>query len=148
MNTLILISIFKRDLSRLQDELQAYRDPVSIWKVGKGINNSAGNLTLHLLGNLNTYICAILGSSGYERDREREFSDKQVSRTLLLSQIDVLSGMIETVLQDLTAEDMQQQYPQLVLSEHSTTGYFLTHLSAHLAYHLGQITYHRRIFDF
>lgn len=125
MITTILVPIFQRELTRLKEELNTYQDPESIWLVGRGINNSAGNLTLHLLGNLNPYICAVLGNSGYQRDRAREFSDKQVPIPALLSRIDDLSQMIDKVLHAITAEQLEQQYPQHVLQEKTTTGYFL-----------------------
>ena len=47
----------------------------------------------------------------------------------------------------LTEEDLQKEYPLLVLPQKTSTGYFLVHLAAHLSYHLGQINYHRRLLD-
>jgi hypothetical protein len=45
--------------------------------IADGISNSAGNLCLHLIGNLNHFIGATLGNTGYVRNREQEFSSKE-----------------------------------------------------------------------
>jgi hypothetical protein len=37
--------------------------------------NSVGHLVLHLTGNLNHYIGAVMAGTGYARDRPKEFSD-------------------------------------------------------------------------
>lgn len=42
---------------------------------------------------------------------------------------------------------LQQEYPILVFESKTSTEFFLIHLSTHLAYHLGQINYHRRLLD-
>ena len=49
----VLNSIFERDLVKLKLEIELYQDENSIWAVDKRISNSAGNLCLHLVGNLN-----------------------------------------------------------------------------------------------
>ena len=76
MLTQVLTSLFNRDLDRLQKEIELYSNENTIWHTEKGIANSAGNLCLHLIGNLNTYIGKELGSTGYVRNRELEFSQK------------------------------------------------------------------------
>ncbi len=50
-----LRSLFTRDLNRLQSEIEAYQYEANMWKTEKNISNSAGNLCLHLIGNLNQY---------------------------------------------------------------------------------------------
>ncbi|WP_310586229.1 hypothetical protein [Lacihabitans soyangensis] len=71
-----LSAVFEKDLIRLKSEIEAYSDEEKLWIKAEGINNSAGNLCLHILGNLNNYIGAILGNTGYERNRPAEFSEK------------------------------------------------------------------------
>jgi len=68
--------LFDRDLEKLKTEINAYQNQNTIWLIDKNIANSAGNLTLHLIGNLNTYIGAGLGNTAYRRDRDLEFSAK------------------------------------------------------------------------
>lgn len=143
-----LKKLYKRDLNKLKTELEAYKSEGAIWKTGQEIPNSAGNLTLHLLGNLNSFIGAEIGKTGYVRQRELEFSTKYIPRNELVKQIEELSKTVENALESLSEEDLEKDYPQIVFDDKMTTGYFLVHLSTHLAYHLGQINYHRRFFDY
>jgi len=55
--------------------------------------------------------------------------------------------VVEAALDVLSEEDMNKEYPIVVFSEKTTVEYFLVHLTVHLGYHLGQINYHRRLFD-
>lgn len=147
MMTQTLITLFERDLNKLKEELWAYQSEENIWKVEGNIANSAGNLVLHLIGNLNTYIGAEIGKTGYVRNRPLEFSDKNVPRTKLLKELDDTIQVIKEALPRLSAEDFEKEYPILVFDKKTSTEYFLTHLVAHLAYHLGQVNYHRRLLD-
>ena len=147
MNTEILRTLFKRDLNRLKKEIEAYGNEEHIWLVSNNISNSAGNLCLHLTGNLNHFIGAELGKTGYIRQREREFSEKHLPRIELLFNLEETIRTIDKTLQLLDPKKLDEEYPILVFTEKMTTGYFLTHLATHLAYHLGQISYHRRLLD-
>jgi uncharacterized damage-inducible protein DinB len=142
-----LIQLFERDLNRLINEIGLYKEEATIWKIEKGISNSAGNLTLHLIGNLNTYIGKELGGTGYVRNRELEFSTKFVKRDLLLEQLNATLEMVNNTLSGLPNEDLNLEYPILVFTEKTTTEYLLVHLTTHLTYHLGQINYHRRLIE-
>jgi uncharacterized damage-inducible protein DinB len=143
----ILIQLFERDLNRLMTEIGLYKEEATIWKIEKGISNSTGNLTLHLIGNLNTYIGKELGGTGYVRNRELEFSAKFVKRDLLIEQLNATLEMVKTTLSSLSNEDLNLEYPILVFTEKTTTEYLLVHLTTHLTYHLGQINYHRRLIE-
>ena len=142
-----LKSLFDRDLRRLRAEIEIYTNEQSLWHIEKNIANSAGNLCLHLIGNLNTYIGATIGKTNYVRNREQEFSLKAIPKTELLKQIDETIEVVNNSLDNLTQDDLAKEYPVLVFSERTTTGYLLIHLTTHLAYHLGQINYHRRLLD-
>lgn len=142
-----LKALFDRDLHKLKFEIESYRSEEAIWKVEKGISNSAGNLCLHLIGNLNTYIGAELGQSGYIRHRESEFTRKDVSRAELMASIEATRTVIAATLAQLHEEQLSQEYPVLVFESKTSTAYFLIHLTTHLTYHLGQINYHRRLLD-
>lgn len=141
-----LKSLFRRDLERLRQEIGSYKDEAKIWYVEKSIANSAGNLCLHLIGNLNTYIGAEFGKTGYIRHRELEFSLKDIPAAELLAKIDETITVVEKALDNVTDEQLHQEYPILVFSEKTLTEYFLVHLATHLTYHLGQVNYHRRLF--
>lgn len=139
--------LFARDLDRLQQEIEAYHDEARIWHVDKAIANSAGNLCLHLIGNLTTYISAELGGVPYTRNRDAEFSQKGVARPELIKLIAKTRTEVAEALSRLPAETLPTEYPLQVFEAPMTTEYFLVHLATHLAYHLGQINYHRRLLD-
>lgn len=142
-----LIEIFERDLLKLKEEIGLYKDFKNFWKTENEINNSAGNLTLHLIGNLNHFIGAALGDTGYVRQREKEFSDKNISIETLNTEIDVTLKTILKTLTNLSSTALEDNFP---LEKHGTivkTSFMLLHLSTHLSYHLGQINYHRRLLD-
>ena len=128
-------------------EIQDYTNEESLWKVTQGINNCGGNLALHLIGNLNHFIGAILGDTGYIRDRDAEFSKKDVPQATLIKQIEETIKMVDEVLSHLPEDQLDKTYPIEVLKRPMTTGEFILFLYGHLSYHLGQINYHRRILN-
>ncbi|MBZ4042625.1 DUF1572 family protein [Flavobacterium hibisci] len=140
--------LFNRDLNKLKEEIEAYQTENQLWVIDKNIANSAGNLCLHLIGNLNTYIGAVLGNTGYVRNRPLEFSSKGVRKDQLITQIEETILMVNNTLDILKEADLEAIYPQIVFEKEMKSGFFLMHLSTHLAYHLGQINYHRRLLDF
>lgn len=145
MTTQTLIKLFRRDLTKLSAEIELYNNEQDLWLLKNKINNAAGNLSLHIIGNLNHFIGAVLGKTGYIRQRDLEFSLKDIPKAALLKDIETTKVMVETVLSGLNEEDLKKDYPLMVFNETMTTEYFLTHLTTHLAYHLGQINYHRRL---
>ncbi len=140
-----ITKLFHRDLDAVIKELRLYQSESDIWKTDGDISNSAGNLALHLVGNLNHFIGAVLGSTGYIRQRDLEFSSKNVSIETIVIEIAATKTMISQTLSGLTEEDLQQEYRRNPFEDFMTTEYFLLHLQSHLAYHLGQINYHRRL---
>ena len=142
-----LLALFTRDLNKLKEELSLYSDEAMIWKTESHIANSAGNLTLHLLGNLNHFIGATLGNTDYIRDRDAEFSEKNIPRHTLINDIDSTIGVLIDVLGSLSNEDLEKEFPLHIRDKKDSTGNTLIHLFGHLAYHLGQINYHRRLLD-
>ena len=148
MLTETLKLLFERDLKKLRDEIEAYEIEKNIWQVEKNIKNSAGNLCLHLIGNLNCFIGAQLGATGYIRHRELEFSSTNIPKDDLLLEIDKTRSVLDNTLDKITESQLELEYPILVFDKKTTTYYFLIHLSTHLAYNLGQINYHRRLIDY
>ncbi len=140
-----LIQLYQRDLDKLKTEIEQYSNEADLWKTSGEITNSAGNLTLHLIGNLKHFIGAVLGNSGFVRDRDAEFSTGGVSRDELLAEIDATALVVKSTLEKLTVEDLAQTYGIEVFGHPMTTEFFLVHLTTHLNYHLGQINYHRRL---
>ena len=140
----ILFQLYERDLAKLREEIEKYGDEADLWKKNGDLPNSGGTLALHLCGNLRHFVGAILGNSGYVRNRDAEFAMRDVPRTDILAAIDETREVVLPTLAELTADDFAKTYPIEALGYPMTTEYFLIHLATHLSYHLGQINYHRR----
>ena len=138
-------TIFERDLKRLEEEISLYPSEETLWMIAGTIKNPAGNLCLHLCGNLQHYIGAVLGGSNYIRNRDREFAARHVSREALISEIPKTKVAVRSALEQLDPKKLDDTYPEQVFSYSMTTSYFLIHLASHLGYHLGQINYLRRL---
>jgi hypothetical protein len=145
MQTAWISAIFVRDLKALRRELEAFPDEQAIWRTPPGILNSAGTLALHLCGNLQYYVGAKLGGTGYVRDRDAEFATRDVPRARLVELVDVTIGAVERTLASLHDSSLAREFPEPVAKRTVTTGDFLIHLASHLAYHLGQVDYQRRL---
>lgn len=147
MLTETLATIFTRDLTKLYSEIEQYKSEDKLWVTEQSIANSAGNLCLHLVGNLKTYIGAELGEFAYTRNRDLEFSLKDVPKAELLAMVAETRRIVDETLRKLPSTSLQDEYSMLVFAEKTSTEFFLVHLAAHLSYHLGQINYHRRLLD-
>lgn len=140
-----LAAIFARELATLHMEVEAYPTDQDLWRTAPGIANPGGTLALHLAGNLQHFIGAILGGSGYRRNRDAEFGDKSVPRQVILERIEEASRVVPQTVAGLGSGELDAEYPEPVAGVRLNTGDFLVHLAAHLSYHLGQLDYHRRI---
>ena len=134
-----------RDLAGFTLELDAYPNDASVWALPPGVRNSTGTLTLHGCGNLRHFIGAILGRSGYVRDREAEFAVRDLPRAELEMLIAVTRDEVARGLDQLDPAALARDFPVPVGSTTVNTGRFLVHLAVHLGYHLGQADMHRRI---
>jgi hypothetical protein len=137
--------IIERDLTVLEKEIALYPSDQLVWATTGAIKNSAGNLSLHLCGNLQHYIGAVLGHSGYIRNRDNEFAAHGIPRIELLNEISKTKNSVALALGSLQQNVLSMPYPEEVFKVPMTTEYFLIHLTSHLGYHLGQINYHRRM---
>lgn len=142
-----LITFFENELNALISELELYNNEENIWKLEKNITNSAGNLSLHLVGNLHTFVGKEVGKTGYVRNRELEFSQQNISRNTLIKSIEETKEMIKSSLSPLSEADLKKEYPILKFSKPESIEFFMVHLIKHLTYHLGQVNYHRRLLD-
>lgn len=109
-----------------------------------GIDNSAGTLALHIAGNLQALVGAALGATGYVRDRDAEFSRRDVPRAEILAELEAAQTALRAGFEGLHDDAMAGDYPIEVGGRHEV-GQMVVHLATHLTYHLGQIDYHRRI---
>jgi len=140
-----LAALFSRDLTRLIQELQAFPGDESLWHRAPGVKNSAGNLTLHLEGNLREYVGRQLGGIDYRRVRDQEFVLNGLSRDELVERMERVKELVVKVVSELSDDDLVAAYPERVLETALSSHDFLVHLHGHLNYHLGQIDYLRRI---
>ncbi len=136
-----LSDLITRDLTRLRQEIEAFPDDETLWRTAPGVSNSAGNLALHLEGNLREFIGRQLGGVEFQRQRDLEFSSKGLSREDLVSRIDSVIDLLTRVIPAITEE----QWATASADQRGMSGrQFMVHLYGHLSYHLGQIDYARR----
>ena len=111
-----------------------------------GLPNSGGNLALHLVGNLRFFIGTQFGATGFVRDRDAEFANKNVPRARDHPRTSRLAAdEVTRALATLDPALLDKPFPVEVGGHKIQTALFLQHLASHLAYHLGQIDYHRRV---
>ncbi|MEO7276089.1 MAG: hypothetical protein ABIX28_00250 [Vicinamibacterales bacterium] len=136
--------LFQRELDALAREVSLYPSDGDVWRPVAGQPNVGGTLVLHLCGNLRHFVGVGLGGSGYVRDRALEFSRRDVSRTELLAQIAVTKAEVASALAGVGDAVMRQAFPWESGGATVRVDLFLIHLLSHLAFHLGQVDYHRR----
>jgi uncharacterized damage-inducible protein DinB len=146
LNTSV-VTILERDLGKVITELNAFQDEQNIWALRGKINNTSGNLALHIGGAVSHFIGAVLGNNGYQRNREKEFSDKNIPRDEVISKINEAITTVKSVLPSIDEDEMQKEFPEKIGGQTLSKGFFLTHLVSHINYHLGQINYHRRLVE-
>ncbi|HET7115374.1 MAG TPA: DUF1572 family protein [Hanamia sp.] len=142
-----ITNFFENDLAKLATEISLFKDEKSLWKTKEGITNSAGNLALHITGNLNHFIGKTMGNTDYVRNRDGEFSFKDIPRDQIISGINKVKEIIKNTLPKLSPADLQKDFPIKIREEVYSTQNMLIYLLAHLNYHLGQINYLRRIIN-
>lgn len=140
-----LRALILRELRATQREIEQYPNDESVWAMPPGVKNSAGNLALHLAGNLQHFVGARIGGIGYVRDREAEFSQRRGTRADLVRELGRALDAVNKGFGRLKEQDLSGVFPDQVAGVSPGTGEFLVHVAVHLGYHLGQIDYHRRI---
>lgn len=140
-----LSTILCRDLRALAREVAAYPDDAAVWRDVPGLPNSAGVLARHLAGNIRHYVGTALGGGAYVRDRADEFAARGLPRSAIVAEVEAARAEVERVIPGLTAAQLDADLPVPVGGHRVGTRRFLLHLGAHLAYHLGQVDYHRRL---
>ncbi|MEX2179968.1 MAG: DinB family protein [Gemmatimonadaceae bacterium] len=139
-----LHTVLLRDLRAVRRQIEAYPDDASVWRTIPGLPNAGGTLALHIAGNVRHFFGAMLGRDGFVRDRDAEFERRDVSRAELLDGVDAAMASVERTLTTLGDDTLSAPYPEPIAKRRIATSQFLVHLATHLAYHLGQLDYHRR----
>ena len=135
-----------QQLEQLRDavrELAGPFDERQFWLKPLEPGNSFGHLVLHLAGNLNWFVGAQLGGTGYVRDREREFTEvSPPAKAEALARLDEAVATFRRVVQGLTAEQLAAPHPTELFG---TVAGALLRLTAHFALHRGQMSYIARL---
>jgi hypothetical protein len=143
LNT-ILANFYERDIRKMIEEISAFKNEENLWKVEGSIKNSAGNLALHIIGGSNFLFGATLAQTGYVRNRDEEFSKKNVDRKTILFQLEELIPLLRKTIISL---DMEAEFPLIFDGAKRTNNYMMVQLLTHLNYHLGQVNYLRRVLE-
>jgi hypothetical protein len=143
----VLANFYERDLRKLMEEVNLFKNEENLWRTHGAVKNSSGNLVLHIIGGTNYLIGATLAGTGYVRDRDQEFTRKGVERKVLVAQLEELISMIRKTLAALTPEGMEAEYPLIFDGMKVSNSYILVQLLLHLNYHLGQVNYLRRVLE-
>ena len=140
-----LRTLIVRELSAFVREIEMFPDDALLWQTVPGVTNSAGNLALHITGNLQHFIGHVLGGTGYVRNRDDEFGRRSGTRAWLVAELNRTIEIVSMVLPQVTGDALAREYPERVADLSINSRAFLLHLSVHLAYHLGQAGYLRRV---
>jgi len=138
-------TVMLRELRAARRMVEAYPDDAGPWTERPGLPNVGGTLVLHIAGNLQYFFGTVLGGTSYRRDRDAEFARRGVPRAELLAELDAAIAVVDRVLATLTPAVLDADYPVPILGRVVHTRDYLVHLAMHLAYHLGQLDYHRRV---
>ena len=111
-----------------------------IWARPNEQTVSAGNLVLHLAGNVRQYVISTLGGSADLRERQKEFDATGPMATAdLLAILEQAMGEVSAVLDRID--------PSTLLQTHRVQGFvesglsILVHVVEHFSYHTGQLAY-------
>jgi len=147
MQNEVLANFYERDIKKLIEELNQFKNEANIWKTQGSTKNSAGNLALHIAGGLNHFFGATLAKTGYVRNRDLEFSKKDVQRSELVRQLEEVIPIVTKTINSLSPEQMKADFPIFFDKPNTSTYYVIVSLLAHLSYHTGQVNYLRRILE-
>ena len=136
--------LLARELAAFEREVLMFPDDESLFRTLPGVTNSAGNLALHVCGNLKHFVGAVLGETGYARNREAEFAARSGRREDVARELRETREVVSATLARLPKEALERTYPKPVGELTLPCGLFLVHLAVHLGFHLGQAGYLRR----
>jgi Protein of unknown function (DUF664) len=139
-----LMRLMVRELEGFKREIGLFPDDESAWRTVPGITNSAANLAMHVAGGLQHFVGALLGKTGYVRNRAFEFSRRSGTRAEVIAELDRAITTVRDVMPRLSDADLSGDFSPPVIDAAVGVRTFLIHLCAHAAMHLGQAGYLRR----
>lgn len=103
-------------------------------------SNSAGNLVLHLCGNVRQWIISGLGGAEDHRERDHEFSERgPIPRNVLIARLQKTVREACAVIGRISETSLSQKYE--IQGFHVTKLAAIFHVVEHFAYHAGQIIF-------
>ena len=117
-----IAAIIERELRTLRAQVEAYGDERDLWLLAPGIANPPGALAAHLVGNLQYYVGARLGGTGYVRDRPAEFARRDRTRADLVAAIEETRAIVRATLASLPETELDREFPEVVGGVYLTTG--------------------------
>jgi uncharacterized damage-inducible protein DinB len=129
----------KQSLPRIVKCLQQLSEE-EIWWRPNSASNSAGNLVLHLCGNVRQWIISGLGGEEDKRERDREFAEQRpIPRQVLATRLRRTVRDACRVLERLSEDSLSRKYE--IQGFHVTGLDAAFHVTEHFGYHTGQIIY-------
>ena len=146
--TALVRSVLIEELEKLCQEVRTLAEPLNeqqFWTKPLDPGNSVGHLVLHLTGNLNHFVGAQLGGTGYMREREREFTETNVpSKSEALQRLEEAVALFRKVVSGLRADQLASPHPE---TRFGVVLKALVHLVSHFALHRGQMSYIIRLLN-
>ena len=140
-----LVAAFTERYTHLACEVRELAAPLSgeqFWSKPFAFGNSFGHLVLHLTGNLNYYIGAEIGETGYVRDREREFTETNHPRKEeTLKQFDEAVDVVLRTLMTQTSADWAKEYTAVREEDANNRMVIFLRCATHMHHHVGQMMY-------
>ena len=132
-------TLSKQDLPTIVKCLQQLSEEQIWWRPNRA-SNSAGNLVLHLCGNVRQWIISNLGGQPFTRERDLEFAERgPIPRTALIRQMRQTVRQACGVLAELSDGSLARKHT--IQGLHVTGLEAVFHVSEHFSYHTGQIVY-------
>jgi uncharacterized damage-inducible protein DinB len=136
----VLAGRYSQNATRIR-ELAGPLSDAQFWQKPFSFGNSFGHLVLHLTGNLNYYIGAQIGDTGYVRDRPREFADSSLPpKAETLKRLDEAVAMVLSTIRAQSTEDWSKEYSGTGTEAKTRLELFMI-CAAHMQLHIGQMVY-------
>jgi uncharacterized damage-inducible protein DinB len=132
-------SCFEKYLPRIVRCLQLLSED-EIWWRPNAASNAAGNVALHLCGNVRQWIMSGLAGAADTRERDKEFAARgPVSRRVLIAQLRKTVEEACRTIDGLSDEALTRQF---AIQGYPVSGLeAVAHVVEHFAYHTGQLIY-------
>ena len=112
------------------------------WHNPFAFGNSVGHLVLHLTGNLSYYIGARVAETGYQRNRDLEFTEtRSPSKSDVLRKFDETIAMVIATIERQSETDWTIAYTAEREPEAKDRFTIFLRCAVHLYHHVGQINY-------